>query len=96
MGPFKGTDKISKYIQVSSEIKHLSNVLGHLKRQRKACKKQFVSGMNKSQNILEQNLPVLLANVSRRALLLQQQHSSALPALWAVGAVLGTGGVLWD
>lgn len=40
--------------------------------------------MNKSQNILEQNLPVLLANVSRRALLLQQQHSSALPALWAV------------
>lgn len=103
MDSFKGTDKISKYIQVSSEIKHLSNVLGHPKTQRKACRKQFGSGMNKSQNILEQNLPVLLANVRP----LVKQESFALPAsrtaqfspvLWSVGAILGTGDSpeLWD
>lgn len=103
MDSFKGTGKISKYIQVSSEIKHLSNVLGHLKTQRRACKKQFVSGMNKSQNILEQNLPVLLANVRPPV----KQESFALPAtstaqfspvLWSVGAILGTGDSpeLWD
>lgn len=103
MDSFKSTDKISKYIQVSSQIKHLSNVLGHLKTQRKMCKKQFVSGMNKSQNILGQNLPVLLANMRP----LVRQGSFALPGtntaqfspvLWSAGAVLGTGDSpeLWD
>ena len=96
-------DKISKYHWVFSQIKHLSNVLGHLKTHRKACKKQFVSSMNKPQNILEQKLTALLANVRP----LVKQESISLPAqstsqsssvLWSVEAILGTGDSpeLWD
>lgn len=43
----KDWDKISEYGQVFSQMKHLSNILDCLKAHRKACKKQFVSGMNK-------------------------------------------------
>lgn len=43
----KGWDKISEYDQVFSQMKHLSNILDCLKAHRKACKKQFVSGMSK-------------------------------------------------
>lgn len=71
----RGRDKISKYSQVFFQIKHLSDVLGHLKAHRRACKKQFVSGMNKPQNIFEKNLTVLLANVGP----LVKQESIAPP-----------------
>lgn len=72
----RGRDKILKYSQVFSQIKHLSDVLGHLKAHRKACKKQFVSGMNKPQNIFEKNLTVLLVTVRP----LVKQESIAPPA----------------
>lgn len=95
--------KISKYSQVFSQIKHLSNVLGHLKTHRKAYKKQFVSGMNKAQNILEQKLTLLLANV--RPLVKHesiafpaQSTAKSSPRLQSVEAILGTGGSpeLWN
>lgn len=99
----RGRDKILKYSQVFSQIKHLSNVLGHLKTHRKTCKKQFVSGLNKPQNVLEQKLTVLLANM--RPLVKQesiavpaQSTAQSSPVLWSVEAILGTGHSpeLWD
>lgn len=95
-------DKASKYRQVFSQIKHLSNVLGQLQTHRKAHKEQFISGTNKSQNILAQNLAVLLANgrprKARKDLTSSPSAAQPFPVLCSVEAILGAGDSpeLWD